>query len=507
MKISVTAPYDVGDLVGTVTFGDGTHQRVVLRGGVFVGDLPANPICFKLTTESVPKGEASLRIASLDTPSKPFGRPVDIRTLYEEGVKITDEDKVELQVQFGSPCDSDRLPDSEEGMRFASWEHVICAEYVGKSETKEDPGSLILHGIKAEFDSTTGLSVGNKKLTFGEIICLAGDFYAHLDEEAHSKLSSSWPSMNGMLAWLSTDYRSTTIENDSEEAVRDLLNTIGRDRDTNRGAAGEMVAVAYDSMVNNFPARRYIALATQNYCHFACPRPGWTEDHNEALGLYKAYHQRALAQVRQANNAPRPEEILHRALAIDAFGCHFLTDLCASGHIRVPRRLLGETYGAVTGGWMSKTMHEEDNILGLWCTTRVRNPHGSQIVWRAYGDGVLRRNKSAQHKLQVQEATRRSVAEVFEAYAAAISKQRPQYHGKAEDILPVPLAPGKMPERNAQGPDGRLLPDRLKPNHWPLYWFRPDGMIIKRENDRFENRYRLVDDEDQESLCLQEAWI
>src|SRR5262249_38818737 len=153
-----------------------------------------------------------------------------------------------------------------------------------------------------------------------------GDFYAHFDDDARAAFAWAWPEMRGLAGWLAGDYRGTTLEGDAASATSLLLEGIERDRNKDQNGAGGFATLAMDVVFANSPARRYLALSSQNMCHFACPEPGRD---NPALALYRAYHQRAIASARTARSAVRADEALLSALAVDAFGCHFLSDLFA----------------------------------------------------------------------------------------------------------------------------------------------------------------------------------
>src|SRR5262249_54435026 len=157
--------------------------------------------------------------------------------------------------------------------------------------------------------------------------------------------------------------------------------------------------------------RRYLALASQNYCHFAAVpsnKPGGID----AMRVYNAYHTRALKEASMAHGTSSPAVAFRCALAADAFGCHFLTDSFPSGHMRVPRRQLAKRYGILRGSLkMSKSMHDEDNTRGLWCSTLATKSSKRRMVWRAFGDGQLRKAEATAHLRQVQEAVRRSTGE------------------------------------------------------------------------------------------------
>ncbi|MCK6588791.1 MAG: hypothetical protein L6Q76_14545, partial [Polyangiaceae bacterium] len=321
---------------------------------------------------------------------------------------------------------------------------------------------------------------------------------------AAGELASAWPPVPGMAGWIAGDYRSVTLAGDDPSGPKSIIAFVSKNRDKDFSPAGELAAIALNSITANYPARRYLALASQNFCHFGSqPQGGGVNDAvNEALRLYRAYHARALREARAARSAVNVSRALRAAIVVDAFGCHFLTDLFASGHIRVPRRLLGERYGILIGGLrMSHEMHAEDNRLGLWCMRRIDAMRGgNRVVWRVFGDGMLRRSEAAMHLMQIEEAVRRSVAEVFAAYCGA---QIPEEE-RAEALIPVPLPPGQRPGARDALPDGSDARAEL-PNHWPLYWLLSDGRLARRDGGPFEDQYRYQDEGIEVSRALLQA--
>lgn len=480
MRVRITAPFSVGDVVASIHRDGADPVVVVLRDGEFSGEVTAARR-IQLTIDPAPPGEAPLRVPGAETPAAPEGPVVDVETLFDEGYAIPENGRLTCQLLWGSHCHNERVSESTRERRFGSWEHMMCAEYVGMARVGEPRSPLVVNGIRASFSSETLLPVGDKRLAFGEIVALGGDFYAHLDDAAARAFEWAWPSLEGFRGWLantSGDYRRPTLAVDSVDEARYLLGIIVQDKDTSRGTAGEFAVLAFDTVLSNFPARRYLALASQNFCHFAAvPAPGGAND-VDALRLYRAYHMRALQEAAAAGETSDQAAALKRALVTDAFGCHFLTDLFASGHMRVPRRQLAERYGILRGSLkMSMAMHGEDNVRGLWCSTRGATAGGPRVVWRAYGDGSLRKEEARVHLRQVQEAVRRSAAEVFAAYVAGVPAAVTP--APVQDILPALLGPGESPGLRDTLPDGSPLPDR-DPNHWPLYLLTATGDLVRR---------------------------
>jgi hypothetical protein len=478
----------MGELVASVELDGGAQALVILSDGAFDGVLAARPRRLTLTSFAPAAGMARsdrTTTAARREPAMQRSR-IDIGVLFRRGVEVPPDGRISLELLWLAPCDGepalDEMP-AREGTRFGSFEHTLCASHVGK--TADGMEELEIAGIRAGFTSETKLRVGGKMLVFGEIIALAGDFYAHLDEDARAECEWAWaPPPTGVSGWLAGDYRATTLAGDRANAV----DTIRKHIFAEDGGFFDKVSCLIDHAVGQYPTRRYLALASQNACHFACQPTGYADDHNEALALYRAYHRRALNEAAAA----RPDgdrDRLHAALVVDAFGCHFLTDLFASGHIRVPRRILGDRFGIVRGAlMMAKKMHDEDNHIGLWCTVRSQRRPGHRVVWRAYGDGALAKPEATVHLGCVKEAVRVSVAEVFAAFAAA----RPSDVGRAEDLVPVPLAAGEMPTGDDVFPSGDLAPP-VRPNHFPLYMILRDGRVAERVGAPDRNEYRPLE--------------
>ena len=92
------------------------------------------------------------------------------------------------------------------------------------------------------------------------------------------------------------------------------------------------------------------------------------------------------------NRAPIPAD----AIALVAFGLHFMTDAFSSAHMRTPRDNLGEA-----GALLSKIMHDIDGKIGLY----VKNGFGDK--WRAFGDGLLRYKGRVPGEIDIQVAKAR----------------------------------------------------------------------------------------------------
>lgn len=137
-----------------------------------------------------------------------------------------------------------------------------------------------------------------------------------------------------------------------------------------------------------------------------------------AQDAYRIGHAYAIEVAKLAGDQ-QDLEGLKKAYAIDAFACHFLTDLFAAGHIRNQRGQL-EIFLCKLGfspekakplaGLLTAAQHEKDGHDGL----NVQNQQGE--VWRAYGDGCYWTPQNETNITQVVKATQHSVDEIYSFY-------------------------------------------------------------------------------------------
>jgi hypothetical protein len=479
-SFEISAPFAVGDLVAEVTLEDGQIKNEVLRGGKFKGTFQARAVHLRLLlpTQSVLDGGAPLEPTNAEKPGTPSGECVDITQMFDSGIDIPADGKLAVQLMWGAPCHGERGIEPVLD-RFASHEHVLAAKLVGLDKDKMP---LKCDGLDVSFDQDTLLSLGNgKALKFGEIIALAGDFYAYFDREAAHEFDDAWPTLPGFLGWTGDSYKEPTLVDDEDRARKKLVQIVYRPLDGAKLWWEIWKAAHFDGV------RRFAALALANHCHFGMQSWDGTIDDasNEALRLYQRYHERAMAMVWPAGAGQSSTErkaVLLQALAIDAFGCHFLTDLFASGHIRTPRKALNDQLDILLGGAASCKMHEEDNKRGLWCEERGRKGSGKRVVWHAYGDHKIDADKEKMHLNQVCEAVRRSAEEVFVTFCG-----KPLPTENAVALLPVALRAGTGPVAGDVLPDGTAAPVG-EVNHYPMWAKNPNdgpekGLIGYRQDD------------------------
>jgi GH25 family lysozyme M1 (1,4-beta-N-acetylmuramidase) len=156
-------------------------------------------------------------------------------------------------------------------------------------------------------NATTALPYGQKGafLTFGEVVALAGDYF-----ESYTDLSelTRTPAGREQLAWARWDC--LELPNSDEPRVDDSVKKKVRDA--------------------------YYLLASQNVPHFG---GGGT-----AVQSYMKWHSAAMVNAMEAGRHA-DDRSWKVAIAKEAFGDHFLTDMFSAGHVRTPRAAMREWYG------------------------------------------------------------------------------------------------------------------------------------------------------------------
>ena len=277
-------------------------------------------------------------------------------------------------------------------------------------------------------------------LTYGEVVALAGDYYA-TPEELTEELTSA----------VAEAIRGVTPQDDGTF----LLNT-------HRGW--------FD----------YAMLANENQDHFA-PR---------CWARYARHHAEALRMALDRN--------LDAALVRNAFADHFLTDAFASGHMRVPRDALVGLPGALP----TRQMHDEENVQGLWVQSAsgfVWRAYGDDnlgtnpvhLTLTAYAVGISLQRIFKAYRLEG-EALRELIDALGEARERAwihhLSRgelKLPRFLGSVAGLpgirehLPVPLGSAKAPDTAnvlanyppMVGLDGKRRKDKEKPDFEAYFRF------------------------------------
>jgi hypothetical protein len=249
------------------------------------------------------------------------------------------------------------------------------------------------------------------RLRYGEAISLFGDFYGIPGVrlgDGEDFFLGVWSTfahgdareMCNILDAMAKERAVVVEAQDQGASVADAYARAGNELngDYNRATGG-------GSFVSSlFPQGRFLKLASVNFDHFGA----------DAMAAYRAGHAAACHAARAA--AAEPDDAarrrgLERAYLMNACADHFLTDLFASGHLRVPRRALHERgWIDLVGDLLAKCMHDEDNRRGL----AVRNARGD--AWQAFGDQRFHADEHAEGRALAREAVAISAAEVWAAF-------------------------------------------------------------------------------------------
>jgi len=223
---------------------------------------------------------------------------------------------------------------------------------------------------------------------FAHIIALAGDFYGVVNEPiAPSKETGGDEEEDPLLG----EARFLKAFNTLAEGDRDKLKGIiaGIDKEYFAVYYGSLPNHCYSSeMLERYKELKSIKgdideLLIDNSDHFS----------SNAQKAYLIGHELArktAEKARREGNSQEKEKELKRAYAIDAFACHFLTDLFAAGHIRNQRGELELFLTSKLGlsSYLAKrcaailtaAQHEQDGSQGL----NICNQIGTmlEILWR-----------------------------------------------------------------------------------------------------------------------------
>jgi len=261
-------------------------------------------------------------------------------------------------------------------------------------------------------------NAGGQSFSFGQILALAGDFYG-VPSQPISDASGDAAQQQRFIQAFNTLYNEPIVFGTST-ASRIL--SIMQDQSNAVDAAAAQIQAAqpdatdvwsqaysqtdagdqYDQRYNLATGASdvspwwasqgtYMQLAATNWDHFG----------THAVAAYRAGHACALQAAATGN--------YQRAYFLEAFACHFLTDLFSSGHLRTPRKTLHTNNPAAD--LCSRLMHDEDCYNGLVVQDNSANP----TSWTAYGDKRLNDTLNAANFTRARKAVRASLNEVINA--------------------------------------------------------------------------------------------
>ena len=188
----------------------------------------------------------------------------------------------------------------------ASQSYAFAEEFF--SEAQYGTGEHVLTGLVSEspVTPTYQMDVNGIKFTYGEIVSM-GDFYETYEDMARAS--------NAELGRLKT-----LIERSKRYYEGKVMHgkPVGTDPD--------------DADWQGATSNRYLKLAEDNFSHFAPSNSAYlsfTSTKTNHKKEWERYHSKALDIMRKGNNS----SVIDKALAVNAFGDHFLTDAFAAGHL------------------------------------------------------------------------------------------------------------------------------------------------------------------------------
>lgn len=323
-----------------------------------------------------------------------------------------------------------------------------------------------LPDLPAQLNLKNGL-----KMRFGEIIACAGDFYGDPDHPISLKTSSELPRANFKKAYdklisaTPTEIKGITALFTEEEKAAD--------------AALKKGLHHQDYTVSNIryfiKCHQVLSLGIKNLDHFG----------EGALVAYKTGHAWAMEIAAVAATQKKPNDskrLLHKAYAIEAFACHFLTDRFSAGHVRVMRREIFDFYrknnlnfSDIRSALVAEEQHDEDGKTGLWVTGIIK---GKKEQWLLVGDGHLSDNTKAAHQTldAAAEAVVAGIKEVSQSYC----NKKPVY-SQMDKYFPKEIPSLNLPPLYRLGSDGTIL-ERCTTKDGTI----PAGKYRKAEDYRYK---------------------
>lgn len=188
---------------------------------------------------------------------------------------------------------------------LASSEEAEPPEPTGAVEHFSGPEHRDIGDLASGRESTT-IVYGERgqRLSFGEIVALAGDYFGTYDEML---ALTRTPAGRASIAW--ARWQALNLPKIHEPNVPDKVKDAVRER--------------------------YFVLASRNLSHFSGGGSAWE--------AYVSWHSKAIADALHAGQQA-DESVWRRALTKEAFGHHFLTDMFSAGHVRMPRASIREWY-------------------------------------------------------------------------------------------------------------------------------------------------------------------
>ena len=331
--------------------------------------------------------------------------------------------------------------------KFGSLEHKAIGDKAFKNFLefieKVEKNPKIKEQVIESFSDMGGLALKeNLKLSPGEIVCLAGDFFGpnSMDEViafaendkkadkfdlAFKKLLRADPTKVEAILEHIKNMAQSIKEKSQEKNQRAYLTMHERGhqddvvftRLTSRSKLSNLVSSALES--------EYLELLKYNFDHFG----------EEAKEAYRVGHLTACAmaigaRIAAAQGDDRYLALLLIAVIKELFSCHYLSDLFSAGHIRTPRKPIYDFVQAngylpgkiIIAGLLAEQMHNEDDVNGLW--VKRSSDQGDQEPWQAFGDNCYFEPENEENRKRVIATVYKGLCDVYEAFQTGTVKIR-----------------------------------------------------------------------------------
>lgn len=324
-------------------------------------------------------------------------------------------------------------------------DEVVLYELNNKGEKVTIIGSLPVY----VYDEKRTAWRERGRLSYGEIVALAEDYFST------SKLVSKGKNIYVCKATFVEHYNKMAR---SSVRQRKKIFKIAKGRFSN-----SIVQTARYTTEAIGPS--YLRLLLQNFDHFSPnAHKAYEIGHAVALDLAcEAYRLRNEGKDLESKN------YLYLAYAMNAFACHFLSDMFSGGHALVPRQTLTDKFGSIPGGLFSNGAHNHDGKEGA----SVRNELGD--LWVLFGDGNFNISANEKNRLLIALTMQASANEVYKTYETGV---RPETREVEKHI---PFADTLVPEDGKARPlfrekDGKLEIQE-KPSNPQCETYKPFGRL------------------------------
>ncbi|MBS0359240.1 MAG: hypothetical protein JSS53_08230, partial [Proteobacteria bacterium] len=295
--------------------------------------------------------------------------------------------------------------------------------------------------ILCRFRDGKGVDFGTEKLSYAQIVALAGDYFGVPEKP----ISESSQESERQIRF--KEHFNQLAKNENLASLVSWIFWIAKWIPDRLNAQ----TIAYTKLLG----KSYSQLLATNFDHFA----------PFSWDAYQAGHQLALelaidARNQYDKNKSGGRALLAAAYLVDGYASHFLSDSFSSGHLRVPRASMAKIGGLILGGMSVNDMHEADGEDGLIVCT----PGNEQ--WFARGDGHL----EGVNRNCVIAALQQSVEDIFEAF-----KERKKPLDRVSALVPSKVLAAGETGRN---PDS----DRSLKQTFPRFKFG-DGASVVTQKD------------------------